>query len=161
MGLQLGGNKELSVGGDGNMPRSQFVRFENSYPFQSAIHLAGTLAKSKLRDGDHFQVIARFEDFLEARRYEPVYLAEICTAIGVSERRLRSCCQEYLGMAPIHYLWLRRMHLARSALLGADPAVQTVTEIATAHGFWELGRFSVEYRALFGESPSATLKRAP
>jgi len=123
--------------------------------------LAGPLAKSKKRGGYHFQVIGRFEDFLAARQYEPVYLAEICAAIGVSERTLRSCCQEHLGMGPMHYLWLRRMHLARSSLLGAGSAVKTVTEIATAHGFWELGRFSVEYRALFGESPSATLKRAP
>jgi AraC-like DNA-binding protein len=115
--------------------------------------------KSGLRGGYHFQVIGRFEDFLAARQYEPVYLAEICAAIGVSERTLRSCCQEHLGMGPIHYLWLRRMHLARSSLLRAASAVKTVTEIATAHGFWELGRFSVEYRALFGESPSATLKR--
>ena len=35
-----------------------------------------------------------------------------------------------------------------------------VTEIATALGFVELGRFSVEYRRAFGESPSETLRRA-
>jgi len=62
-------------------------------------------------------------------------------------------------MGPMHYLWLRRMQLARRSLLSADPAIKTVTEIATAHGFGELGRFAVEYRTLFGESPSATLKR--
>jgi AraC-like DNA-binding protein len=61
----------------------------------------------------------------------------------------------------VRYLWLRRMNLVRPALLRADPAVATVTGIATDHGFWELGRFSVEYRALFGESPSATLRRPP
>ncbi len=118
-----------------------------------------TPAASGPRGANHFKVIARFEDFLAAKRYEPVYLAEICAAIGVSERTLRLCCQHQLGMGPIHYLWLRRMHLARRALLHADPTARTVTEIATEHGFWELGRFSVEYRALFGESPSVTLKR--
>ena len=110
--------------------------------------------------GSHHEVIARFEDFLATREYEPVYLAEICAAIGVSERTLRGCCQEHLGMGPMHYLWLRRMHLAHRSLLAADPALKSVTEIATAHGFWELGRFSVEYRSIFGEAPSATLKRS-
>ena len=64
-------------------------------------------------------------------------------------------------MGPIHYLLLRRMHLARRALLGADAQATTVTTIATDLGFWELGRFSVDYRMLFGESPSASLRRPP
>jgi len=51
-------------------------------------------------------------------------------------------------MSPTRYLWLRRMHLARRALRRADPAMTTVTEIASNCGFWELGRFSVAYRAL-------------
>ena len=63
-------------------------------------------------------------------------------------------------MSPTRYLWLRRMHLARRALRRADPAMTTVTEIASNCGFWELGRFSVAYRALFGESPSAALRRS-
>jgi AraC-like DNA-binding protein len=109
--------------------------------------------------GSHGKVMARFEDFLAARRLEPVYLAEICGVVGASERTLRTCCQEHLGMGPIRYLWLRRMNLAHRALVNADPALSTVTEVVTEHGFWELGRFSVEYRALFGESPSASLRR--
>jgi AraC-like DNA-binding protein len=114
---------------------------------------------AKRDGGSHARVMTRFEDFLAARQLEPVYLAEICKAIGASERTLRTCCQERLGMGPIRYLWLRRMTLARRALLNADPMLKTVTEIATEHGFWELGRFSVEYRALFGEAPSMSLRR--
>ncbi len=109
----------------------------------------------------HSKVIARFERFLEAKQYQPAYLAEICAAIGASERTLRTCCQEHYGMGPVRYLWLRRMHLARRALLRTDASAATVTMIATEHGFWELGRFSVEYRALFGESPSMSLQRPP
>jgi len=49
--------------------------------------------------------------------------------------------------------------LVRPAFMRADPAAVTVTGIAIDHGFWELGRFSVEYRALFGESPFAAPAR--
>jgi AraC-like DNA-binding protein len=122
--------------------------------------LVGDRSIEEKRDGgSHARVMARFEDFLASKHLEPVYLAEICSAIGASERTLRTCCQERLGMGPMRYLWLRRMNLARRALLNADPAPKTVTEIATEHGFWELGRFSVEYRALFGELPSMSLRR--
>jgi AraC-like DNA-binding protein len=34
-----------------------------------------------------------------------------------------------------------------------------VNEIAQRNGFYEMGRFAVRYKALFGESPSATLHR--
>ncbi len=106
----------------------------------------------------HDAIVARFEEFLEAHPDTPLYLTEICAAIGVAERTLRAACEEHLGMGPVRYLGLRRMHLVRRALLRADPS-RTVTQVATDHGFWELGRFAVAYRALFGESPSATLRR--
>jgi AraC-like DNA-binding protein len=64
-------------------------------------------------------------------------------------------------MSPIRYLWLRRMHLARQALARGNANAASVTSIAIDHGFWELGKFSVAYRALFGESPSTTLSRSP
>jgi AraC-like DNA-binding protein len=122
--------------------------------------LARDTSRGPVRDRrSHARIIARFEEFLATRRFEPVYLAQICAAIGTPERTLRTCCQEHLGMGPIHYHWLRRMNLARRALVDRDPARTTVTEIATKYGFSELGRFSVEYRALFGESPSASLRR--
>jgi AraC-like DNA-binding protein len=107
----------------------------------------------------HDLIVSRFEEFLEANPDRPLYLMEICAAIGVAERTLRIACQEHLGMGPIRYLTLRRMHLVRRALLRAHPAMATVTQIATDHGFWELGRFSVAYRSLFGEPPSASLRR--
>lgn len=106
-------------------------------------------------------IVAKFEEFLEAKPDQPIYLAEICATIGVAERTLRSCCEEHLGMGPIRYLTLRRMHLVRHALLRANHGSATVTRVATDHGFWELGRFAVVYRAMFGESPLASLKRPP
>src|SRR5215471_17456536 len=119
----------------------------------------GEARENSLAQGQHAIVMRRFRRVVEENSEQPVYIPEICKAIGVSERTLRICCQEHLGMAPKRYLLLRRMHLARRALRQATPDTTSVTAIGTRYGFWELGRFAVEYQALFGESPSATLHR--
>jgi len=119
----------------------------------------GEAAETSSARHRHAVIMRRLEEVLEANPDRTLYVAELCAATRTSDRTLRVCCQEYLGMSPMRYLWLRRMHFARGALRMADPAATTVTEIATNYGFWELGRFSVAYRSLFGESPSAALHR--
>jgi len=106
-------------------------------------------------------VMRRLEEVLTSTPDRPLYMPQLCTTVGASYTTLRDCCQEYLGMSPKRYLWLRRMHLVRRALRRADAERMTVTEIATDHGFWELGRFAGAYRSLFGEPPSAALHRPP
>jgi AraC-like DNA-binding protein len=121
----------------------------------------GEAAETSRAHHRHAVIMRRLEEVLEANPHRTLYVAELCAATRTSDRTLRACCQEHLGMSPMRYLWLRRMHLARRALRMADPAAATVTEIATNYGFWELGRFSVAYRSLFGETPSASLRRPP
>lgn len=128
--------------------------------------LADCLAQGReeggsLAQGQHAIVMRRFRSVVEENAELPLYVPEICKAIGVSERSLRSCCQEHLGMGPKRYLALRRLHQVQRALRTAAPEAATVTEVAMRYGFWQLGRFAVEYRARFGEPPSATLRRAP
>jgi hypothetical protein len=45
----------------------------------------------------HDMIIAKFEEYLEANPNTPLYLAEICGAIGAAERTLRLACEEHLG----------------------------------------------------------------
>jgi AraC-like DNA-binding protein len=117
--------------------------------------------ENTLTQGQHAIVMRRFRRLVEENPEQPLYIPEISKAIRVSSRTLQACCQEHLGMGPKRYLLLRRMHLAHRALRGAAPDTASVTEIATRYGFWQLGRFAVEYQSLFGESPSATLRRPP
>jgi len=109
----------------------------------------------------HSLIMRRFWALLEASPDRVLHVPEICNRIGTSNRTLTTCCNEALGMSPRRYLRVRQMNLTRCALARADPATATVTEIATAHGFWELGRFAVAYRELFLQSPSTTLRRTP
>jgi transcriptional regulator GlxA family with amidase domain len=53
----------------------------------------------------------------------------------------------------------RRLHAVRQALLSTPQHETSVSLVAVDHGFFELGRFAVDYRRLFDESPSATLAR--
>ena len=117
--------------------------------------------KTRLAHQHHALIMRRFWRVMEECDGLPLYVLEICRAIRVSERTLRASCQEHLGMSPKRYLLLRRMALARRALREASAHTASVTDVATRYGFWELGRFAVEYRALFGESPSATLSGPP
>jgi len=112
------------------------------------------------RGRHHAIIIARFRRALEAQDGMSFYLPAISQQIGVSGRTLRLACQQQLAMSPRQYIVLRRMQAVRRVLEKADPKVTHVTDVATEHGFWELGRFAVTYRRIFGEVPSATLGRA-
>jgi AraC-like DNA-binding protein len=104
-------------------------------------------------------IIKRFRELEEANRDRTLYLTEVCKAIGVSQRTLNDICQDVLGASPKRYLFLRRLHLAHRELRESVPSRGQVTQIATKYGFWELGRFAVAYRSVFGGLPSVTLSR--
>jgi AraC family ethanolamine operon transcriptional activator len=83
---------------------------------------------------------------------------DMAEAADVSIRTLRNAFLEYFGVPPVRYLATRRLHEARRALRAADSEATTVTAVATRFGFWQFGRFAADYRRLFGEYPSETLK---
>ena len=105
-------------------------------------------------------VVERATEFLRAHLSEPIRIAQICEAAGVSERSLRTAFHDVWGMSPTRYMRWSRLNDARRALLSAPNLPGTVTSIATEFGFFELGRFATMYKALFGERPSDTLRGA-
>src|SRR6516164_1926759 len=100
----------------------------------------------------HARIMVRFEEVLAEHLSWPLQMPELCELIVVSDRTLRSCCAEFLGMTPTQYVLLRRLEAVRRALLNADPDKANVTEVAHGFGFTELGRFAGTYRATFGET---------
>jgi AraC family ethanolamine operon transcriptional activator len=88
-----------------------------------------------------------------------VRIADLCRAAGVSERTLRNAFHAVHGLSPKQYLRRERLEAARRRLEVARGAPGIVTAVATECGFFELGRFAVAYRELFGERPSDTARR--
>jgi AraC-like DNA-binding protein len=121
----------------------------------------GETGEDRASQRRHERIMRRFHLLMNQHPEQPLYLPEVCKAIGVSERTLRMCCQEQLGMSPKHFLIRRRMHMVRRELTRALSDATTVTEVATQYGFWDFGRFAGKYKSFFGELPSAVLARAP
>jgi len=107
------------------------------------------------------RLVKRAEDWLDADASVRPSIQEMSRVLGVSPRQLYRAFDAEVGMSPAKFLRQHRMTQARLELVNADPAETTVTHVAESWGFWELGRFAVEYRQLFGESPSETLQKRP
>jgi AraC-like DNA-binding protein len=99
------------------------------------------------------------EDHARRARYQGVTLADLCVVAGASERRVRHAFYECYGMSPTAYLRVAALHEVRHELMEGPLARDAVSRAACDFGFWHLSRFASQYRALFGESPSATLNR--
>ena len=104
------------------------------------------------------RLVQRTEDWLTGNPWKPHGIPQLSQHIGISPRQLYRSFHAAVGMSPAKYIKRYRMTQARLDLLKADPAQTTVTDVAVSWGFWELGRFAVEYRRLFGECPSQTLR---
>ena len=95
-------------------------------------------------------------EFCEQMR-KPVTISKVAAAANMSQRSLRLAFQESIGISPRKYLHWHRMHKVHHELNTKGAASTSITEAASDWGFTELGRFAVEYKRLFGESPSTTL----
>src|SRR5690348_9263259 len=101
--------------------------------------------------------LAQALDWLDGRLDEPVQLEALASIAGVRPRTLEAHFKQHLGTTPLG--WVRRTRLARARQqLLAGGGAASVTEIAAANGFTQLGRFAAQYRGQFGELPSETLK---
>jgi AraC family ethanolamine operon transcriptional activator len=112
--------------------------------------LAGTLSQ--------YRTAQRAERYLRERVQDNVCVDDICAELRVSRRHLEYAFRGAFGTSPARYSRLLRLHKVRRSL-SRPRAGTTVTAAAMDQGFTHLGWFSTQYHALFGESPSSTLKR--
>ncbi len=98
------------------------------------------------------------ESFLREHRDRPVSVCELCMVTGVPKRTLMLGFRDLFGLSPAAYHRRMRLNAARRDLVRARPGETSVTVTALRWGFDHFGRFSVDYRRMFGESPIATLR---
>lgn len=105
----------------------------------------------------HRRIVQRVQDMVSAYPTEHFSAVQLADCAGASFPQLRMAFAECVGMPPTAWLRMRRLNLAREALLQARPGETTVADIAVRYSFWHLSRFAQAYRTLFLESPSQTL----
>ena len=110
-------------------------------------------------DPSSIRIAGACETYAGQTRYHNVTLEDLRRASGASERRIRHAFNECYGVPPTVFLRSAALHEVRRTLLEGPEARDAVSRAASDFGFRHLSRFADQYRALFGELPSATVAR--
>jgi AraC family ethanolamine operon transcriptional activator len=102
----------------------------------------------------------RARDYLLANLDQPFSLRALSEAACCSGRVLQYAFREVYGVGPQGWFQAMKLNEANRELRAHGPGEVRVSDVALRWGFTHFGRFSVEYRRMFGERPSETLKRA-
>ncbi len=105
-------------------------------------------------------IVERARSYVLANREKAPTVTELSAHLKMSRRGLHHAFMNVLGINAATFLRYVRLHGARKDLLRAAPS-ESVSSIACRWGFWHMGMFSCYYKALFGETPSATLRQPP
>lgn len=101
------------------------------------------------------EIVERARELVMEHPDQPPRVELLCLQLHVTRRTLQNCFQDVLGMSPAHYLRTVRLNAVRRALC-EDERESTIGDVAARWGFWHMGHFCQEYKALFGETPSQT-----
>ncbi len=85
-------------------------------------------------------------------------LLDLSVISGLRLRSLINAFQAVIGLSPMAYLKRTRLGNARRLLQHADKEHTRIIDVAANLGFWHMGHFAADYRAMFGETPSDTLR---
>lgn len=108
-----------------------------------------------------FAQVGKAFQFLQSEKLgDRWHVSDLALAAKVSERSLLRAFNAVVGMGPVRYLHLRQLNLIRRELRQGLDRSGKVTEVMTGAGVSQLGRAAGEYKALFGELPSETLKQS-
>ena len=96
--------------------------------------------------------LLRAKDLADTRYFEPLTVADLARAAGLSPAHFSREFRRTFGEAPHQYLLTRRLERAAALLRNTD---RTVTEICFAVGLSSVGSFTTSFRRVHGVTPLA------
>lgn len=103
--------------------------------------------------------VRRVEEYIEANWDQPITIEALAVVANASARSIFHSFKEHRRYSPMNFVKNVRLKHARE-MLSARAHEMSVTSVAFACGFGNLGHFAGDYKRAFGEMPSATLLRA-
>lgn len=116
-------------------------------------------AKPSSTQANHHSLVFRIREYVLSRRDEPVTVSDLCRDFYVSRRTLQNAFHNVVGMSPVSYLRAVRLNGVRRMLRDSGSHFISVQDAAAEWGFWHLSQFACDYKKLFGELPSESLRQ--
>jgi methylphosphotriester-DNA--protein-cysteine methyltransferase len=98
---------------------------------------------TKRQSPRHKQIVQEVEGIARALAGAPLRISKIYKSMSVGPGMVRFAFRIVHGCSPRRFFRDQRLRAVRSELRSASPGL-TVTEVATRHGFVELGRFAAQ-----------------
>jgi AraC family ethanolamine operon transcriptional activator len=103
--------------------------------------------------------IAKARRLLE-KNIDSIYnIQDLVEELNISIRTLQYNFKGKLGISPKHYLQNLRLNAIRKELLQQNVDEVNISNIALKYGFFHPSHFTLEYKKLFGETPTQTLTK--
>jgi len=98
-------------------------------------------------------------DYVNNSPSDEITAVELCTLADCSQRWLEQSFKKRFGVTPKAYVkYLRLARLRQDLLSSSHGENQTIIDLASPYGFWHMGQLAADYRKVYGELPSDTLK---
>ena len=115
---------------------------------------------SHLKRDESFILSKKILTYLKDHADQPIQMIELTALAGKSERTIERIFKKHFGIAPYAYLKIHRLHLIRNHLLQEKESGTTnIGDVAMKNGFMQMGYFGSEYKKIFGETASETLRK--
>ncbi|NER00471.1 MAG: AraC family transcriptional regulator [Cyanothece sp. SIO2G6] len=117
------------------------------------------MSKRSPKPSRRAKLIAQAEQTISATLEKPLTLKQLAEALGSSSSALSYGFKDLFGLSPMRYLKVRRLNAVRRRLKISEPDNCAIAPLASQFGFYHPNHFTKDYKAMFGELPSATLRK--